>query len=108
MVRIGAALRGFVLVVIAAAALCLARPAVADRVVVYGYPLASRCPAAGVADAVDRWGMYACNCTSYVAWALSANHQRVDWFVRGSMDAWNWPNVAHIARLTVDRTPTAG
>jgi surface antigen len=52
--------------------------------------------------------MYACNCTSYVAWALSANRQRIDWFVPGSMDAWNWPNVARLAGLKVDRTPVAG
>jgi surface antigen len=76
--------------------------------IVYGYPYADRCPGAGLADVVDRWGMYACNCTSFVAWALSANHQRIDWFIRGSMDAWNWPNVARIGRLTVDRTPTVG
>src|SRR5438132_14097931 len=64
--------------------------------IVHGYPYAHRCPGDGLADVVDRWGMYACNCTSYVAWALSANHQRIDWFIRGSMDAWNWPNVARI------------
>ncbi len=52
--------------------------------------------------------MYACNCTSYVAWALSANHQRTDWFIPGSMDAWNWPNVALHARLVVDRRPAVG
>lgn len=38
--------------------------------------------------------MSTCNCTSYVAWALSANGYRTAWFVPGSMDAWNWPNVA--------------
>ncbi|HEY5295242.1 MAG TPA: CHAP domain-containing protein [Gaiellaceae bacterium] len=76
--------------------------------VVDGYPYANRCPAAGRAEVVDRWGMYACNCTSYVAWALSANGQRVDWFVRGSMDAWNWPNVARRAGLTVDRRAGVG
>ncbi|HEX4526872.1 MAG TPA: CHAP domain-containing protein [Gaiellaceae bacterium] len=75
---------------------------------VYGYPYAARCPGAGIGEVVDRWGMYACNCTSYVAWALSANHQRIDWFIRGSMDAWNWPHVALLAGLTVDRTPTVG
>lgn len=76
--------------------------------IVYGYPYAARCPGAGVGDVVDRWGMYACNCTSYVAWALVANHQRIDWFIRGSMDAWNWPNVARLAGLTVDRVPAVG
>ena len=76
--------------------------------IVYGYPYGARCPGAGLADVVDRWGMYACNCTSYVAWALSANRQRINWFVRGSMDAWNWPNVARRAGLRVDRTPTVG
>lgn len=76
--------------------------------IVYGYPYSARCPGAGIADLVDRWGMYACNCTSYVAWALAANHQRIDWFVRGSMDAWNWPNVARRSSLRVDRRPSRG
>ena len=76
--------------------------------VIYGYPYGARCPAAGFADVVDRWGMYACNCTSYVAWALLANHQRIDWFVPGAMNAWNWPNVARRKSLRVDRIPAAG
>ena len=76
--------------------------------VVMGYPLSGRCPAAGIADAVDRWEMNACNCTSYVAWALDANGQRVDWFVPGAMDAWNWPNVARRAGLVVSSTPKVG
>jgi surface antigen len=76
--------------------------------IIYGYPYAEGCPGAGLADIVDRWGMYACNCTSFVAWALSANHQRTDWFIGGSMDAWNWPNVARMAKLTVDRTASIG
>ena len=83
-------------------------PARAATPVVYGYPYAARCPGAGIADVVDRWGMYACNCTSYVAWALTANHQRTDWFIPGSMDAWNWPQVAHLAGLRVDRRPAVG
>jgi surface antigen len=76
--------------------------------VIVGYPYAARCPGAGIADVVDRWHMYACNCTSYVAWALSANGQRTDWFVPGSMDAWNWPNVARLAHLVVDKQPAVG
>lgn len=76
--------------------------------VVYGYPYAARCPAAGFANTVDRWGMYACNCTSYVAWALVANRQRIDWFVPGAMNAWNWPNVARRASLQVDAVPAPG
>src|ERR1700737_5477654 len=76
--------------------------------VIYGYAYVNRCPRAGREEAVDRWGMYMCNCTSYVAWALQVNHQRVDWFIRGSMDAWNWPNVARAARFVIDRTPAAG
>lgn len=75
---------------------------------VYGYQYASRCPEAGSEEAVDRWGMYLCNCTSYVAWALHANGQRTGWFIRGSMDAWNWPNVARRRGLRVDHTPRAG
>jgi surface antigen len=77
-------------------------------VVVYGYPYAAACPVAGIADAVDRWDMYACNCTSYVAWALDANDQRTDWFRPGAMNAWNWPNVARRAGLIVDRRPAVG
>jgi surface antigen len=73
-----------------------------------GYPYASRCPAAGVADDVDRWKLDMCNCTSYVAWALFANGQRTDWFVAGSMDAWNWPNVARLAGLKVGTRPEVG
>jgi surface antigen len=80
----------------------------AASVVAYGYPYASRCPGAGVAERVDRYGMYMCNCTSYVAWALVANHQRIDWFVRGAMDAWNWPNVARLHGLRVARKPRIG
>jgi surface antigen len=76
--------------------------------IVYGYPYANRCPGAGIAEQVDRWGMYTCNCTSYVAWALTANDQRTGWFIRGSMDAWNWPNVARLSALTVRRTPVVG
>jgi surface antigen len=76
--------------------------------VVYGYPYAARCPTAGFANTLDRWGMYACNCTSYVAWALVANHQRIDWFVPGAMNAWNWPNVARRASLRVDDVPAPG
>lgn len=80
----------------------------AAGVVAYGYPYAPRCPGAGVAERVDRFGMYMCNCTSYVAWALVANHQRIDWFVRGAMDAWNWPNVARLRGLRVGRRPRVG
>jgi surface antigen len=76
--------------------------------IVYGYPYAPRCPGAGLGDIVDRWGMYACNCTSFVAWALSANRQRIDWFIRGSMDAWNWPNVARLGGLRVDGRAAIG
>jgi surface antigen len=78
------------------------------RPVVSGYPYASRCPEAAEAEVVDRWHMYACNCTSYVAWALHANGQRTDWFIAGSMDAWNWPNVARRKGLRVDSKPHVG
>jgi surface antigen len=90
------------------ASLALAAPAHSAHVAIYGYPWASRCPAAGVADKVDRWKMYACNCTSYVAWALEANGQRTDWFVAGAMDAWNWPHVARLAHLPIGRLPRVG
>jgi surface antigen len=83
----------------------LTRPA---GVIVHGYPFAGRCPEAGEEEVVDRWGMYACNCTSYVAWALHANHQRTDWFIPGSMDAWNWPNVARRRGLRVTSRARVG
>jgi surface antigen len=91
-----------------AAGLAVARPAGARAVVVYGYPLATRCPAAGIAKNLDGWGMFACNCTSYAAWALAANGQRTDWFVLGSMDAWNWPNVARRSHIGVGAVPRVG
>lgn len=76
--------------------------------VIYGYPYAAECPFAGVAERVDRFGMYACNCTSYVAWALHANGLRTDWFVRGAMDAFNWPHVARLKGLQVVTRPAVG
>lgn len=80
----------------------------ADTPIVYGYSYAALCPVAGIADAVDRWKMDECNCTSYVAWALAANGQRTDWFVPGAMDAWNWSNVARLDGLRVGTTPRVG
>ena len=80
----------------------------ASATAVYGYPLAAHCPAAGVADKVDRWGMYACNCTSYVAWALQANGQSIDWFEPGRMDAKNWPLVAREKSIPLGRAPRIG
>ena len=85
-----------------------AAPSASAKVIVAGYPLARACPAAGVRDEVDPWMMNSCNCTSYVAWALRANDQRTDWFVPGSMDAWNWPNVAARAGVPVGTTPRVG
>jgi surface antigen len=73
-----------------------------------GYPYARACPAGGVRDVVDRWKMDMCNCTSYAAWALAANGYRVDWFVPGSMDAWNWPNVAHLRGIRTGVVPRVG
>jgi surface antigen len=78
------------------AAAFIGTQAASAGVVEYGYVYASRCPGAGLAERVDRWHMYMCNCTSYVAWALSENGQRTDWFIPGAMDARNW---AHVARL---------
>jgi surface antigen len=49
-----------------------------------------------------------CNCTSYVAWALQANGQRIDWFIAGAMNAGNWPHVARLARLRVVEHPRPG
>ena len=89
---------------VAVAALALA----ASPLHTSGYPYAARCPSAGTRDAVDRWKMNTCNCTSYVAWALSANGYRIDWFIPGSMDAWNWPNVARRRRIAVGRQPRPG
>lgn len=99
MVRRTALLAFLVLATVAASARAGTGP------ITVGYPYAARCPAAGVADVVDRWKMYACNCTSYVAWALVANGQRIDWFVAGAMNARNWPHVARLGGLRVDRVP---
>jgi surface antigen len=77
-------------------------------VIAYGYQYAARCPGAGLAEQVDRWKMYTCNCTSYVAWALSANGQRTDWFIPGSMDARNWPHVARLRGIPVGKLPRVG
>ncbi len=52
--------------------------------------------------------MYECNCTSYVAWALSANGQRTDWFIPGSMDAHNWAHVARLRGIPVGKLPRVG
>jgi peptidoglycan DL-endopeptidase CwlO len=97
---------------IAAALLVLALAPAAARSpggpVTSGYPYARDCPAGGDRDDVDRWNMYACNCTSYVAWALQRNGYRVDWFVAGSMDARNWPNVARWKRITTGGRPRLG
>lgn len=73
-----------------------------------GYPYARSCPVAGERDAVDRWKMNTCNCTSYVAWALSANGYRTSWFVPGAMDAYNWPHVARLRHVPVGSTPRVG
>jgi surface antigen len=91
-----------------AAAGLLAIGAAHAGVIAYGYPYASRCPGAGLAERVDRWKMYDCNCTSYVAWALSANGQRTDWFIPGSMDARNWAHVARLRGIPVGKLPRVG
>ncbi len=89
---------------VAAVALALTAPSLHTT----GYPYARQCPRAGVRDAVDRWKMNTCNCTSYVAWALAANGYRIGWFVPGAMDAWNWPNVAARHGIVVGRRPRVG
>ena len=83
-------------------------PTAPRRLVVVGYPYASRCPAAGVNDEVDRWKMNTCNCTSYVAWALTANGQRTAWFIPGDMDAHNWPHVASLSNFRTGSHPRVG
>jgi surface antigen len=93
----------------AAAVLAASTPSAgASSVVVYGYPYAGNCPGAGIAEKVDRWDMFTCNCTSYVAWALRANGQRVDWFIKGAMNAFNWPHVAQLKRIPVGSVPRVG
>lgn len=77
-------------------------------VIAYGYPYASRCPGAGLAERIDRWKMFTCNCTSYAAWALSANGQRTDWFIPGSMDARNWAHVARLRGIPVGKRARVG
>jgi surface antigen len=93
---------------IATAAVLAGAAGASAGVIAYGYPYASRCPGAGIAERVDRWKMYTCNCTSYVAWALSVNHQRTDWFVAGAMDAANWPHVARLRGIPVGAVPRVG
>ena len=84
-------------------------PGVAQRpLATSGYPYARACPTAGARDDVDRWRMNTCNCTSYVAWALSANGYRTNWFIAGAMDAWNWPHVAQLSHITVGALPRVG
>lgn len=100
--------RPLLLAALVVAAALAGRAGASESPVIFGYPYAASCPGAGFADVVDRWHMFACNCTSYVAWALSANGQRTDWFIPGSMDAWNWPNVARLAHLRVDAQPAVG
>lgn len=101
-------MRTLALAVLAAAVTAGGAPATPQRAPVSaGYPYASSCPSAGYADKVDRWSMYECNCTSYAAWALAANHQRVDWFVPGRMDAGNWPSVARSHGLETGSEPRA-
>jgi surface antigen len=99
-------------VLLALAGCWLASPSLASETAgslrVRGYPYAAACPAAGVADVVDRWKLDECNCTSYAAWALTANGQRVDWFVPGAMDARNWPHVASLAGIAVGAAPRPG
>ena len=96
-------------VAVAALALILATGAQARPTLkTSGYAYAHACPSAGRRDAVDRWKMNTCNCTSYVAWALAANGFLTDWFVPGSMDAWNWPNVARREGLRTGGVPRVG
>ena len=101
----------FALVTAAACSLALARGVSGSTAAgpdILDYPYGRACPAAGYVDGVDRWDMNTCNCTSYVAWALSANGFRVDWFVPGAMDALNWPRVASRAGIPEGRLPRVG
>jgi surface antigen len=90
------------------AAVLIVTASSAAGVIAYGYRYASKCPGAGLAERVDRWKMYECNCTSYVAWALTANGQRTDWFIPGSMDAHNWVHVARLKGIAVGSVPRVG
>jgi surface antigen len=97
------------LTVALALALAFAGAAAGARpLVTSGYPYASRCTEAGERDLVDRWKMNMCNCTSFVAWALERNGFRTDWFAPGSMDAWNWPNVARLKGIRTGDDPRPG
>lgn len=98
-------------VILAVALLALAVPGVAAgrrRLVIGGYPYAASCPEAGRDDVADRWGMDACNCTSYVAWALERNGYRTDWFAPGEMDARRWGIVARKAGIPTGFRPRRG
>ena len=102
------------LLIVACAFAMLARPgsasapAPAPIPVTNGYPYAASCPRLGAKDVVDRWRMYVCNCTSYVAWALTANGQRTDWFDPGEMDALNWAVVARAHGIPTGKRPRIG
>jgi surface antigen len=96
-------------VTLATLAVPAASPGRLPAPIVTAYPYASLCPAAGFNnDKVDRWNMYACNCTSFAAWVLDRNGQRTDWFVAGEMDAHNWPSVARRKGLATGNTPRLG
>jgi surface antigen len=101
-------MRRFVFCLALAAAATIPSAAAGGGVVDYGYVYAARCPDAGVAERVDRWNMFMCNCTSYAAWALSANGQRTDWFIPGGMNAQNWPHVARLHSIPVGTRPRVG
>jgi surface antigen len=99
-------MKAFAVCVVAVACVLLASPGGQAKPMppmILGYAYGQECPAAGYEQQGD-----ACNCTSFVAWALDANGQRVDWFRLGEMDAHNWPAVARASGIRSGTSPRVG
>jgi surface antigen len=104
-------MKAFAVCVVAVACVLLASPGGQAKPmppVILGYAYGQECPAAGYEQQGDAWHMNTCNCTSFVAWALDANGQRVDWFRLGEMDAHNWPAVARASGIRSGTSPRVG
>ena len=69
------------------------------------YPYRGRC------NGIDKWGLTACQCTSFVAWKLNTiseipftnNYKNARW-----SNANSWDDAARRAGLVVDNNPTVG
>ena len=68
-----------------------------------GYPY--DCPNA---SGIDKWGMFVCQCTSFVAWKLNAVSGYDISRDGKSWNAYNWKENAQSQKKRVDNTPTVG